>query len=186
MTIDFFLVFIFLHAFFKSSTYLTTIYCNLLRPAPLLPPTPTTSCDSVQSKCTMNPLCPPMTTGLVNLSGCSSNQPKIQKFAAINHMSATSTCRWFVIFWRSYFTASVLTASQPVFWNVHVLLEPPLPRSINLKWALNLQHFNWSLSLLASLPVTVSISIFYSVINPTNTVYPLLRTRVQFVKDWTV
>lgn len=68
-----FLFFIFLHAFFKSSTNLTMIYCNLLRPNPLLPPTSTSSCDSVQSKCTMNPLCPPMTTGLVNLSGCSSN-----------------------------------------------------------------------------------------------------------------
>lgn len=85
-----FLFFIFLHAFFKSSTNLMVLYCNPLGPTLFSPttsttttpppPTTTTSCNLVQSKCTMNPLCPPMTTGLVNLSGCSSNQPKIPKF----------------------------------------------------------------------------------------------------------
>lgn len=84
-----FLFFIFLHAFFKSSTNLMVLYCNPLGPTlfspttsttPPPPTTTTTSCNLVQSKCTMNPLCPPMTTGLVNLSGCSSNQPKIPKF----------------------------------------------------------------------------------------------------------
>lgn len=89
-----FLFFIFLHAFFKSSTNLMVLYCNPLGPTlfspttsttstpppPSTTTTTTTSCNLVQSKCTMNPLCPPMTTGLVNLSGCSSNQPKIPKF----------------------------------------------------------------------------------------------------------
>lgn len=38
MTVNFLLFFfIFLHAFFKSSTNLTTIYCNLLRPTPFYP-----------------------------------------------------------------------------------------------------------------------------------------------------
>lgn len=142
-----FLFLSFLHAFFKSSTHPMMLYCHLLRPTPIYPPTSTTSCNSIQSKCTMNTLCPPMTTGLVNLSGCSSNQPKIPKFAAINHMSATSTCRWFVIFWRSYFIAPVLTA-----WTA---CNSFIPRPTAQNWALNLEIFHLLPRLLTCLPVTV-------------------------------
>lgn len=122
----------------------------------------------------MIPLCPPMTTGLVNLSGCSSNQPIIQKFAAINHNSATSTCRWFVIFWRSYFTACVSAASQPTFWlwNVYSLLDCFAMITLNLS-TLNLYIC------VCYLPASHCISP-----HACAEIYLLLNTNIRFVKDW--
>lgn len=102
---------------------------------------------------------------------------KIQKFAAINHMSATSTCRWFVIFWSYYFTASV--------WTAMCMLCLTLTTH-NLQ--LNCEFIEFSF-IAKSTDISTShcsFHSFYLTINCTHTVHPVLRASVQFEKDRTV